>query len=171
MYSSCWNWVGDESCTSTPPITPVGNGPCSNCGKHCPVIIRSASSFTIGTASSPRNWIKPLPPWASACCERRRKRPRSNAACERLVGTIRRECLDFLIPLGQRNLKHILHCWVRYYNHSRVHMSLGPGIPAPLHPSPPPSEHRHRLPRGHRVRCKAALGGLHHEYWSEKVAA
>jgi putative transposase len=97
--------------------------------------------------------------------------PTANAACERLVGTIRRECLDFLIPLGQRHLKHILNHWVRYYNHSRVHMSLGPGIPAPLHPSPPQSEHRHRLPGGHRVRRQAVLGGLHHEYWLERVAA
>jgi hypothetical protein len=37
-------------------------------------------------------------------------------------------------------------------NHGRVHMSLGPGTPAPLYPSPPQTEHRHRLPQGHRVR-------------------
>lgn len=97
--------------------------------------------------------------------------PQANARCERVVGTIRRECLDFLIPLGQRHLKQILNRWVLHYNHGRVHMSLGPGIPAPLHPSPPDSEHRHRLPPGHRVRRKAVLGGLHHEYWLEKAAA
>jgi hypothetical protein len=50
-------------------------------------------------------------------------------------------------------------------------MSLGPCIPAPLKPSPPHSEHRHRLPPGHRMRRKAVLGGLHHEYWLEEVAA
>ena len=61
--------------------------------------------------------------------------PQANAVCERLVGTIRRECLDFFIPLGQRHLKNILNRWVLHYNHGRVHMSLGPGIPAPLHPS------------------------------------
>jgi putative transposase len=97
--------------------------------------------------------------------------PPANAVCERLVGTIRRECLDFLIPLGQRHLKDILNRWVLHYNHGRVHMSLGPGIPDPLHPSPPQTEHRHRLPGGHRVRCKAVLGGLHHEYCLENVAA
>jgi putative transposase len=97
--------------------------------------------------------------------------PKANAVCERVVGTIRRECLDFLIPLGQRHLKHTLNRWILHYNHGRVHMSLGPGIPAPLKPSPPHSEHRHRLPPGHRVRRKAVLGGLHHEYWLEKVAA
>jgi hypothetical protein len=98
--------------------------------------------------------------------------PQANSVCERLVGTIRRECLDFLIPLGQRHLKHVLNHWVLRYNHGRVHMSLGPGIPAPLHPAPPQTEHRHRLPQGYRVRRKkAVLGGLHHEYWLEKVAA
>ena len=90
--------------------------------------------------------------------------PQANARCERVVGTIRRECLDFLIPLGQRHLKHLLNRWVLHYNHGRVHMSLGPGIPAPIAPSPPHSEHRHRFPPGHRMRRKAVLGGLHHEY-------
>jgi hypothetical protein len=99
-----------------------------------------------------------------------RRAPQANAVCERLVGTIRRECLDFLIPLGERHLKHILNRWVGHYNHGRVHMSLGPGIPAPLYPSPPQTEDRHRLPHGHRVRRKA-VRGLHHEYWLEKVAA
>src|SRR6266849_4490822 len=70
-----------------------------------------------------------------------------------------------------RHLKHTLNRWILHYNHGRVHMSLGPGIPAPLKPSPPHSEHRHRLPPGHRVRRKAVLGGLHHEYWLEKIAA
>ena len=94
--------------------------------------------------------------------------PQANSFCERIVGTIRRECLDFLIPLGQRHLKDILNRWVLHYNHGRVHMSLGPGIPASLFPSPPQIEHRHQLPQDHRVRSKAVLGGLHHEYWLER---
>ena len=55
--------------------------------------------------------------------------PKANAYCERLVGTIRRECLDFLIPFGERHLKRLLTHWVAYYNHARVHSSLGPGVP------------------------------------------
>jgi len=97
--------------------------------------------------------------------------PQANSRCERLVGSIRRDCLDFMIPFGERHLKQILNQWILHYNHGRVHMSLGPGIPAPLHPSPPQTEHRHRLQQGHRMRRKAVLGGLHHEYWLEKVAA
>ena len=104
-------------------------------------------------------------------CRTPRRAPKAHARCERLVGTIRRECLDFLIPLGQRHLKHVLNHWVLHYNQGRVHMSLGPGIPDPLTSSPPRSEHRHGLPPGHRVRHKAVLGGLHHEYWLEKVVA
>jgi putative transposase len=90
--------------------------------------------------------------------------PKANAVCERLVGTIRRERLDFLIPVGARHLKLLLTNWAAYCNHVRVHTSLGPGIPDPIQPSPPMSGHRHRLPAGHVLRSKAALGGLHHEY-------
>jgi len=97
--------------------------------------------------------------------------PKANAFCERLVGTIRRECLDFLIPFGERHLKRLLTHWVAYYNHARVHSSLGPGVPDAIRLSPPMSGHRHRLPAGHLLRSKAVLGGLHHEYWLEKVAA
>jgi transposase InsO family protein len=55
--------------------------------------------------------------------------PQANAFCERLIGTIRRECLNFLIPLSERHLRTILKEWVRQYNQGRPHFSLGPGIP------------------------------------------
>jgi hypothetical protein len=73
--------------------------------------------------------------------------------------------------LGERHLRQVLRSWVTHYNHARVHMSLGPGIPAPLTPSPPENPHRHRLPANQMIRSKAVLGGLHHEYWLEKIAA
>ena len=73
-------------------------------------------------------------------CRTPRRAPKAHARCERLLGTIRRECLDFLIPLGQRHLKHVLNHWVLHYNQGRVHMSLGPGIPDRLLlPRPAPS--------------------------------
>ena len=56
--------------------------------------------------------------------------PKANALCERLVGTIRRECLDFLIPFGERHLKRLLTHWVAYYNHARVHRSMVQAFPA-----------------------------------------
>src|SRR6516225_10623517 len=55
--------------------------------------------------------------------------PQANAFCERLIGTVRRECLDFLIPLNERHLRSLLKEWVTHYNRGRPHASLGPGIP------------------------------------------
>ena len=97
--------------------------------------------------------------------------PTVNARCERRVGSIRRECLDLMIPFGEQHLRRALKAWVTHYNHARIHMSLGPGIPAALRPPPAETTERHRLPDGHTVGCRAVLGGLHHEYWLEKAAA
>jgi transposase InsO family protein len=57
--------------------------------------------------------------------------PKANAICERLIGTIRRECLDWMIPLSEGHLNAILRCWVRHYNLGRPHSALGPGVPGP----------------------------------------
>ena len=97
--------------------------------------------------------------------------PKADAICERLVGTIRRECQDVMIPFGERHLRQILKHWGAHYNHGRAHMSLGPGIPNSLHRPPPLSGHRHQLPADYVVGSKAILGGLHHKYWLDKVAA
>ena len=97
--------------------------------------------------------------------------PQANSICERFGGTLRRECLDFLIPLNERHLKLTLKSWVRHFNHGRPHMSLGPGIPTPLPHPPPANGSRHRIPSGHVIRSTAVLGGLHHEYALEKTAA
>jgi putative transposase len=97
--------------------------------------------------------------------------PTANAICERFGGTLRRECLDFVIPLTERHLKLILQSWVTHYHHGRPHMSLGPAIPAPQQPSPPENVSRHSVPAGYAVLSKPVLGGLHHEYSLEKVAA
>jgi putative transposase len=50
-------------------------------------------------------------------------------------------------------------------------MSLGPGIAAHVCPSPPEITDCHLIPAGHAIRSKPVLGGLHHEYSLEKVAA
>ncbi len=96
--------------------------------------------------------------------------PKANAFCERLVGTIRRECLDFLIPLTEAHLKRILREYVAFYNRGRPHSSLGPGIPE-SQAKLPAGVHRHRLSVDYRVISKPVLGGLHHEYGLEKEAA
>src|SRR5215471_11604746 len=55
--------------------------------------------------------------------------PMANAVCERVIGTIRRECLDWMIPLSARHLRAILGEWVAHYNRGRPHSALGPGVP------------------------------------------
>lgn len=97
--------------------------------------------------------------------------PQANAFCERLIGTVRRECLDWLIPLGRRHLHRILTEWVKHYNRGRPHSSLGPGIPETgTSRSVPLAGDRHRLAPGVRVVSSTVLGGLHHEYRLEKAA-
>jgi putative transposase len=98
--------------------------------------------------------------------------PQANALCEWLLGTLRRECLDFLIPLTANHLHRILREWVQHYNTGRPHMGLGPGIPQPpLHLPMPVQEHRHRLSEPLQVVARPILSGLHHEYWCEEKAA
>jgi transposase InsO family protein len=97
--------------------------------------------------------------------------PKANAFCERLVGTIRRECLDFLIPFSEAHLKRMLAEFVCHYNRGRPHSSLGPGIPEPSQATVPAGPHHHKLPEGYKVFSTPILGGLHHEYRLEKEAA
>jgi len=87
-----------------------------------------------------------------------------------LIETIRRECLDFLIPTNEWHLKRILKEYVTYYKEGRRHSFLGPGIPEPTQAraAGPP---RHKLPKGYRVMSKPVLGGVHHEYSLKKEAA
>jgi len=98
--------------------------------------------------------------------------PQANAYCERLIGTIRREYLDFLIPLNERHLRRSLREWVDHYNGGRPHSSLGPGIPD-RHKSleKPPDRGRESLLGGRQVVSRSIPGGLHHEYAWENVAA
>jgi transposase InsO family protein len=97
--------------------------------------------------------------------------PKANAHCERLIGTIRRECLDFLIPFNERHLRRIVGEFVSHYNRGRPHSALGPGIPEPPQAKAPTGPHRHKLPAGYRVKSTPVLSGLHHEYRLEKEAA
>jgi putative transposase len=98
--------------------------------------------------------------------------PQANAICERLIGTLRRECLDFLIPVTEQHLQHLLNEWVPHYNEGRPHMSLGPGIPQPPpHVSAPPHVSRHQIPGHLQVIAHPILGGLHHEYQLQEKAA
>lgn len=92
--------------------------------------------------------------------------PKANSVCERVIGTIRRECLDWMIPVSEAHLRAMLQEWVKHYNGGRPHKSLGPGVPDPPRRASvvAKSEPRHRLAAGAVVFAKSVLGGLHHEY-------
>src|SRR5262245_3569642 len=98
--------------------------------------------------------------------------PQSNAICERLLGTLRRECLDIMIPLTEHHLRRILTEWVPHYNAGRPRMALGRGIPQPPPHLPVPLQaHRHRSPEHLQAVAYPLLSGLHHECQvKEKVA-
>ena len=78
-----------------------------------------------------------------------------NPYCERLVGSIRRECLDHIIVLNERHLMRILRSYFVYYHDSRTHLSLNRNSPVEREVEPPE--------RG-RVVAIPQVGGLHHRY-------
>ncbi len=51
--------------------------------------------------------------------------PRQNSYCERLIGSIRRECLDHIRAFGERHLRDLLRAYANYYNEARTHLPLG----------------------------------------------
>jgi transposase InsO family protein len=81
--------------------------------------------------------------------------PWQNAYAERIIGSIRRECLDHVIVLGERHLKRILSSYVRYYHSARTHLSLNKDTPNGRAIHSPEQGRVVELPR---------VGGLHHEY-------
>src|SRR5499427_7132750 len=97
--------------------------------------------------------------------------PKANSVCEPLGGSVRRECLDFLIPFHQRHLQMTIRDGTMPFNRGRPHSALGPGLPEPLSDQVPSHQHRHRLPIGYQVVKRSVLGGLHHEYGLKKEAA
>jgi len=80
--------------------------------------------------------------------------PWQNPVCERVIGTLRRECLDHVIILNERHLHDVLHEYIfEYYNVARTHMSLDKDSPV------------HRPAQGTgKIVSKPILGGLHHIY-------
>lgn len=99
------------------------------------------------------------------------KSPQANSFCERLIGTARRECLDFMIPLSETHIRQTLKSWTVHYNSARPHSSLGPGTPDTSSPKAELQTHRHCIPKDCRVAATSILGGLHHEYRLERISA
>ncbi len=79
--------------------------------------------------------------------------PWQNGYAERLIGSIRRECLDYVVVFGERHLRHVLSCYMEYYNAARTHLSLGKDAPI-----------GRVIQSNGRITCRPVLGGLHHHY-------
>ena len=79
--------------------------------------------------------------------------PNANSIAERVVGTIRRECLDHMIIFSEQHLKNVLTEFVTYYNRDRPHRTLC--LQTPLPGATPTAGH---------VQTRRVLGGLHHVY-------
>jgi putative transposase len=62
--------------------------------------------------------------------------PRANAHAERLVGTVRRECTDRMLVLGQRHLTTVLAEYTQHYDGYRPHRALAQQPPHPVRPTP-----------------------------------
>jgi putative transposase len=74
---------------------------------------------------------------------------------ERIIGSVRRECLDHVIIFNERHLRRVLSCYFRFYHRSRTHLSLNKDCPDPrgIHP-----------PSAGKIVAFPEVGGLHHRY-------
>jgi transposase InsO family protein len=84
--------------------------------------------------------IAPRSPWQNGCAER-------------LIGSIRRDCLDHMIVFGERHLRHLLKSYQKYYNEARTHLSLRKDAPIPR-----------VVQTVGQMFDVPILGGLHHQY-------
>jgi Integrase core domain len=79
--------------------------------------------------------------------------PWQNSYAERLIGSIRRECLDHIVVFGERHLRHVLSCYMNYYNTVRTHLSLDKDAPI-----------QRLVQTVGCIQAQPLLGGLHHQY-------
>src|SRR5262245_60157836 len=82
-----------------------------------------------------------------------RRSPWQNGHLERLNGSLRRECLDHVIVLGEQHLRQLLFLYMDYYNRARTHLSLNKDAPI-----------SRAVQTAGRIFQTPILGGLHHQY-------
>jgi len=84
--------------------------------------------------------------------------PRANSICERFLGSVRRECLDHVLILHEKQLHRVLHAYVEYFNQERPHQGIRQQVPQGEETSGASDQH------GDRIITVPILGGLHHAY-------
>jgi len=88
--------------------------------------------------------------------------PKANAICERFLGSVRRECLDFFLTLlglilSERHLYRTMKQYQAYFNHARPHQGINQQIPCP-------AEQAEEQATEGEIISHPVLGGLHHDY-------
>src|SRR5215510_8160590 len=163
--SSSLVWAGDTSSGLTrQQIRPLtgsrANSPRLSLGTR-----PRTTLFAIGIASTAPSSHAVCVPWASETSPSHRLRL-GRMGFERMIGPIRRECLDHFVVWGETHLRRILRTYARYYNDIRTHKSLdkdAPGLSSH-------SAYRNHQPTRHidhtrsNLASAAILGGLHHHY-------
>jgi putative transposase len=91
--------------------------------------------------------------------------PRANAICERFLGSVRRECLDHLLILHEKQLHRVLNAYVSYFNQARPHQGIRQQIPERYGRPVPPH------PDDAKILALPVLGGLHHDYREIRLTA
>jgi hypothetical protein len=89
-------------------------------------VSRRAISFVIAMAPMARLSFGASQPWAYGIAPFR--------LAERLIGSIRRDCLDHVVIFSEQHLRHLLNAYQRHYNESRTHLSLKKDAPIPRGP-------------------------------------
>jgi len=84
--------------------------------------------------------------------------PRANAICERFLGSVRRECLNHVLIVSEKQLHRVLRAYVAYFNRARPHQGIRQQIPEREVTSVPSEQ------RGDRIISVPVLGGLYHDY-------
>ncbi len=84
--------------------------------------------------------------------------PQANAICERFLGSARRECLDHVLTLHEKQLHRVMKAYVAYFNGARPHQGIQQQVPEREVASGAPDQ------LGDRIISVPVLGGLHHEY-------
>jgi transposase InsO family protein len=89
--------------------------------------------------------------------------PKANAICERFLGSVRRECLDFFLILSERHLYRTMKQYKAYFNQARPHQGINQLIPGPVEQS------EEQATKGETI-SQPVLGGLHQDYQRRAVA-
>ena len=122
--------TGAASCMLTSPRTPRQSGPASKWSRRShgmrPQHLLRDRDRVYGTAFRQRVRTLGITEGLSAPCS-----PWQNPYVERLIGSIRRECLEHVMVLGERHLNRILTSYLANYHHWRTHLSLEMGCPEP----------------------------------------